>query len=55
MTYLVIAYSLIAVVLIGYGASVWQRLRAVEDEIRGLEMEMIGWMVEQKHSHVRGA
>ena len=37
MTYLIIAYSLIALVLSGYGASVYLRLRAAEDETRELE------------------
>lgn len=39
MTYLIIAYSLIALVLSGYGASVYRRLRATENEIRNLETE----------------
>ncbi len=39
MTYLIIAYSLIALVLSGYGAIVYRRLRVTEDEICGLEID----------------
>jgi hypothetical protein len=34
---LIIAYVLIAVVLIGYGATMYQRTRAVDKSIRALE------------------
>ncbi len=37
MTNLIIAYALIAVVLIGYGISLYQRTRATERRIRALE------------------
>ncbi len=39
MFYLTIAYSLIAVVLAGYGASLYRRLRGAERAIRALEQE----------------
>ena len=39
MTYLIIAYSLIVLVLSGYGVSIYRRLRATEDEIRELETD----------------
>ena len=37
MDYLAIAYGLIAVVLIGYAVSLWQRLHAVKSEQARLE------------------
>jgi hypothetical protein len=37
MEYLTIAYVLIAVVLIGYGVSLWQRRQAIERERARLE------------------
>jgi hypothetical protein len=37
MEYLTIAYGLIAVVLIGYGVSLWQRAQAVQRERARLE------------------
>lgn len=37
MTNLIVAYVLIALVLIGYGATLYRRTRAVERSIRALE------------------
>ncbi len=37
MTYLAIAYGLIAVTLVGYGISLYQRMRSAERSIRALE------------------
>jgi hypothetical protein len=37
MTNLIIAYTLIAVVLLGYGATLYRRLHAVEHSIRARE------------------
>jgi hypothetical protein len=37
MEYLLLAYGLIAAVLIGYGASLWRRKRLVEAERARLE------------------
>ena len=39
MIYLIVAYVLIAVVLSGYGVSIWQRIRTAEAEARAVEKE----------------
>jgi hypothetical protein len=40
MTYLLVAYLLIVVVLSGYGVSLWRRMRATQAEIRRLDLPM---------------
>lgn len=39
MTFLIIAYALIAAVLSGYGISVWRRISDTEAGVRALEEE----------------
>lgn len=39
MTYLIVAYTLIAFVLSGYGVSIWRRIASAEAEVRALEKE----------------
>lgn len=40
MTYLIVAYVLIAVVLSGYGVSLWRRMQATRAETARLDLTM---------------
>lgn len=40
MTYLIVAYLLVAVILSGYGFSLWRRLKAMRVETRRLDLTM---------------
>lgn len=49
MTYLIVAYLLIAVILSGYGISLWRRMQATWAEIRRL-----GSTLGEEPLHIRG-